>query len=64
MRIGVDSGGTFTDVVIVSESGITIRKVASTPDDPARAIIHALEKMRADEIIHGSTVATNALLER
>ena len=64
MRIGVDSGGTFTDVVMVSVSGITIRKVASTPDDPARAIIHALEEISAEEIIHGSTVATNALLER
>ncbi|MGE4633349.1 MAG: hydantoinase/oxoprolinase family protein [Planctomycetota bacterium] len=64
MRIGVDSGGTFTDIVIDSDDGIVLKKVPSTPDDPARAILAALGSLDPDEVIHGSTVATNALLER
>ncbi|HIC22970.1 MAG TPA: hydantoinase/oxoprolinase family protein, partial [Planctomycetes bacterium] len=64
LRIGVDSGGTFTDIVIDSADGVVLRKVPSTPDDPARAILAALDSLTPDEVIHGSTVATNALLER
>jgi N-methylhydantoinase A len=64
LRIGVDSGGTFTDIVIDSDDGIVLKKVPSTPDDPARAILTALDPLDPDEVIHGSTVATNALLER
>jgi N-methylhydantoinase A len=64
-RIGVDTGGTFTDLVL-SVPGHPPRaaKVASTPDDPARAIATGLSQLgeSADEIVHGSTVALNALL--
>lgn len=68
IRIGVDTGGTFTDLVRLDDSGIRIHKVRSTPDDPARAILGGIsEIMLGDdlaEVVHGSTVATNAVLER
>ena len=64
LRIGVDSGGTFTDIVIDSGEGVVLHKVPSTPDDPARAILEALHSLDPVEVVHGSTVATNALLER
>ncbi|HUF51104.1 MAG TPA: hydantoinase/oxoprolinase family protein [Longimicrobiales bacterium] len=64
----VDTGGTFTDVVVLHGGELHVLKVPSTPDDPARAVIAglraALGDTRADLLIHGSTVATNALLER
>jgi N-methylhydantoinase A/oxoprolinase/acetone carboxylase beta subunit len=60
VRIGIDSGGTFTDVV--RDDG-TIDKISSTPDDPARAVASAMGA-DADVLAHGTTVATNALLER
>lgn len=68
--LGVDTGGTFTDFVLQSESGLKTYKLLSTPDDPSRAILQGLEyffgrKLPENlEIIHGSTVATNAFLER
>jgi N-methylhydantoinase A/oxoprolinase/acetone carboxylase beta subunit len=61
MRLGVDSGGTFTDAV--ADDG-SIAKVASTPDDPARAVERAIGGRVVDVLAHGTTVATNALLER
>jgi N-methylhydantoinase A/oxoprolinase/acetone carboxylase beta subunit len=64
MRIGVDTGGTFTD--LVADDG-RIVKTPSTPDDPGdgvRAAIGGLGGSRPDLLAHGSTVATNALLER
>jgi len=67
MRVGVDVGGTFTDLVALGEDGtISVRKVVTTPDDPAVAMFRALD---ADPrpiavLIHGTTIATNALLER
>jgi N-methylhydantoinase A/oxoprolinase/acetone carboxylase beta subunit len=61
MRLGVDSGGTFTDAV--ADDG-SIAKVASTPDDPALAVERAIEGRDVDVLAHGTTVATNALLER
>lgn len=64
LRIGVDSGGTFTDIVIDSGQATSLYKVPSTPDDPARAILEALDGLAPHEVVHGSTVATNALLER
>jgi N-methylhydantoinase A/oxoprolinase/acetone carboxylase beta subunit len=64
MRVGIDTGGTFTDLVAWDGARISTRKVRSTPDDPSRAIFEALEGLAAEEIVHGSTVATNALLER
>ncbi len=63
MRCGIDCGGTFTDVV--ADDG-RIEKVASTPDDPARAVERAIATLGTppDVLAHGTTVATNALLER
>ena len=64
MRIGVDTGGTFTDLVIWDGSRYYTRKVPSTPHDPTEAILEGLRDLDAEEVVHGSTVATNALLER
>jgi N-methylhydantoinase A/oxoprolinase/acetone carboxylase beta subunit len=58
---GVDTGGTFTDVVF--DDG-TIAKVPSRPDDPAAAVADGLGSSRPTVLAHGTTVATNALLER
>jgi len=67
-RVGVDVGGTFTDLVAVRPDGaLDIRKVASTPQDPSIGLFRALEALGTeaiDVLIHGTTVATNALLER
>ncbi|HWC74329.1 MAG TPA: hydantoinase/oxoprolinase family protein, partial [Gemmatimonadales bacterium] len=67
-RVGVDVGGTFTDLVAVSPDGkVDIRKVASTPHDPSIGLFRALDLLSAaslDVLVHGTTVATNALLER
>jgi N-methylhydantoinase A/oxoprolinase/acetone carboxylase beta subunit len=63
MRAGVDTGGTFTDFVFWDGRECRTHKVRSTPDDPARAILEGLQQPCA-ELVHGSTVATNALLER
>lgn len=72
-RVTVDTGGTFSDFVHLNEQTgeISIAKIASTPDDPSRAILAGLEALlasvtEADEIgyfCHGTTVGTNALLE-
>jgi len=66
--VGVDTGGTFTDFVLVENGTVRVHKVLSTPDDPARAILQGLEELGAGEglaaVVHGSTVATNAVLER
>ncbi len=68
LRIGIDIGGTFTDFVIFHPTSGDIQtfKVPSTPHDPSAAVISGLKRIdRGDwQIIHGSTVATNALLER
>jgi N-methylhydantoinase A/oxoprolinase/acetone carboxylase beta subunit len=90
LRIGVDTGGTFTDLVLLSEGGTFVHKVRSTPGDPSLAILQGLRDLlalgchpggmpglsRPDvpvsaaqwpldlEVVHGSTVATNAVLER
>ncbi|HEY8545458.1 MAG TPA: hydantoinase/oxoprolinase family protein [Acidimicrobiales bacterium] len=63
MQVGVDTGGTFTDVVAADGRST---KVLSTPDDPARAVAAGLEALgvRPSLLAHGTTVATNALLER
>jgi N-methylhydantoinase A len=67
--IGIDTGGTFTDFVYFHNGKFHVLKVLSTPDDPGRAIINGLMRIGRDNtldfsIIHGSTVATNTLLER
>lgn len=69
MRIGIDIGGTFTDFVVFDEEGGAFQtsKRLSTPGDPAEAVLAGLAELPEDEapaIVHGSTVATNALLER
>ena len=73
-RVGIDIGGTFTDLVLLGKAGRTITvKVPSTPDDYSRSIAESLEEAlprigiggrEIDEVIHGTTVATNAILER
>lgn len=65
-RIGIDTGGTFTDFVRLDRGKVIVHKVRSTPDDPARAIVEGLAEIGREPgpIIHGSTVATNAVLER
>ena len=66
--IGVDTGGTFTDFVLYQRGRISIQKVPSTPGNPDEAILAGLAEAAAPEarsfIVHGTTVATNALLER
>ena len=65
IRIGVDTGGTFTDFVFVKDGQIQLFKVPSTPEDPSLAIKQGLERIGASaEVVHGTTVGTNALLQR
>lgn len=71
MRIGVECGGTFTDLVVLDDDGrlIATDKVFSTPSEPATAVQEALSRLDASVVVgshllHGSTVATNALIER
>jgi len=69
MRIGIDIGGTFTDFVLFDETRGEFRtfKILSTPHDPAQAVLEGVSQITSHaplSIIHGSTVATNALLER
>jgi N-methylhydantoinase A len=72
VRVGVDTGGTFTDFVVHSKGRARIFKVASTPDDPSRAIVEGLRRVEREtgarlselDVVHGTTVGTNALLER
>jgi N-methylhydantoinase A len=62
-RIGVDSGGTFTDFIVIRRGRLQVFKKFSTPHHPDEAILEGLAGLRGD-VIHGSTVATNAFLER
>src|SRR5579875_2511860 len=73
--LGVDVGGTFTDVTLVNvDSGVVLNhKVRSTPSDPSRAIMTGIEQIlelndvpveKVGYLAHGTTVATNALIER
>ncbi|MGD8315936.1 MAG: hydantoinase/oxoprolinase family protein [Syntrophobacterales bacterium] len=65
--IGVDTGGTFTDFVFKKGDQWGIYKLLSTPANPAEAVLSGLHQLAPKEkkqIIHGSTVATNAILER
>jgi N-methylhydantoinase A len=77
-RIGIDVGGTFTDIVCVAANGrTTLAKAASTPSDQSEGVVNGLAVLgerlglgptellaRTERIVHGTTVATNALLER
>ncbi len=68
--VAVDTGGTFTDLILLYEGSVTALKVPSTPADPAVAVLEGLNKLLAPlpspryVLVHGSTVATNAILER
>ena len=68
VHIGVDTGGTFSDFIRIDDGAPVIHKVLSTPENPARAVLRGLAHLCPDlegvELVHGSTVATNALLER
>ena len=59
IRIGIDTGGTFTDFVAARGSHLVSFKAPSTPHNPSEAILSGIA-----QIVHGTTVATNALLER
>ncbi len=77
-RIGIDVGGTFTDLVAVDPSGVAVlAKTESTPHDPSLGVMAGLERLaealrlppgellaQTERIVHGTTVATNALLEK
>ncbi|MGE0802361.1 MAG: hydantoinase/oxoprolinase family protein [Lautropia sp.] len=74
LRVGVDIGGTFTDLVFIAPDGrMHKRKLPSTPNDYSRAITDGISAFcaeqgispgRIDEVVHATTVATNAILER
>ena len=68
VRIGVDTGGTFTDFVIYIDGKIEIKKIPSTPKNPSLSILEGINEYLGQDpapfIIHGTTVATNSLLER
>lgn len=65
IRVGVDTGGTFTDFVFVKDGQIQLFKVPSTPEDPSLAIKQGLARIGAAvDVVHGTTVGTNALLQR
>ena len=75
MRAGVDIGGTFTDLLLVDDStgSFWVGKTLTTPDDPARAVAEGLRALlrqvsgargRLTQVVHGTTLVTNALIER
>ena len=72
IRIGVDTGGTFTDFVFERDGRLQLFKLPTTPSDPSLAIRQGLERICAEtgskldhlEIVHGTTIGTNALLQR
>ncbi|QPC82214.1 hydantoinase/oxoprolinase family protein [Phototrophicus methaneseepsis] len=70
MHVGVDIGGTFTDLVLAQDGKLIVHKLLSTPINPAEAMLNGLETItpgglkKLQKVAHGSTVATNAILER
>jgi N-methylhydantoinase A/oxoprolinase/acetone carboxylase beta subunit len=73
-RLGVDVGGTFTDLIYVDDEAgkILIHKLASTPDDPSRGTVQGIKELTAeaevtpadlDQVFHGTTIATNIVIE-
>lgn len=70
MRVGVDIGGTFTDLVVSRDGVLRVHKLLSTPHDPAEAMLAGLTTISGgnlaavEQVAHGTTVATNAILER
>ena len=66
-RVGIDTGGTFTDFLVFHDGRVSAHKVLSTPGNPAEAVLaglHETDLAGPKSVVHGSTVATNALLER
>src|SRR5215831_1331661 len=74
-RVGVDIGGTFTDIFLLSDAGdkVAIGKVLTTPRNPAEAVVNGLRALLAEQgvapatvvqIVHGTTLITNAIIER
>ena len=65
--VGIDVGGTFTDIAVLKDGQLTVHKLPSTPQNPSLGIVQGVDEVgidRADaDFVHGSTVATNALLE-
>jgi N-methylhydantoinase A len=67
MRIAIDTGGTFTDCVYLKDGKLQVLKLFSTPADPSQAVLEALRRIGAPQRVvvrHGTTVGTNAMLER
>ena len=74
LQVGVDIGGTFTDVVVCRRDGrLHLKKISSTPEDPSRAVIEGLVEVltendlhpgMVDTVVHGTTVGSNCILER
>lgn len=67
MRIAIDTGGTFTDCVYLNDGVPAVLKLRSTPEDPAKSVLEAIRQIAgrdAAEVRHGTTIGTNALLER
>lgn len=74
VRIAVDIGGTFTDIAVAMPDGLIHEsKVSSTPDDPARAVVDGVAQLLSElgispsavaEILHGTTVGSNTILQR
>lgn len=69
LLLGVDTGGTFTDFVLFDGEHLRVHKVLSTPEAPERAILQGIgelglsDRLHRLQVVHGSTVATNAVLE-
>ena len=67
LRIAIDTGGTFTDCVLMERGRVRLLKVFSTPSDPAQAIAEAVRQIARDSaiiLLHGTTVGTNTILQR
>ena len=73
-RVGVDIGGTFTDIILMNGKGqVSAKKLLSTPDDYSRAMLAGMADVCSDagiqmrdleQVVHGTTVVTNACIER
>ena len=63
--VGIDVGGTFTDIAVLEQGQLTVHKLPSTPSDPSQGILQGVKEtgVTQADFVHGSTVATNALLE-
>ncbi len=66
--VGIDVGGTFTDIAVLKDGHLTVHKLPSTPQNPSLGIVQGVAEVGIQPVdadfVHGSTVATNALLER